>query len=265
VRRLRLRRLPPLLLTTAPAGAANLLQAAVSLSFVSGPERRPPVVGGDDLVPVVHPWSLTMRTFWKWFVVLAVPAVWVTAARPAERLVPEGTTVQLILLRQKSVQQELALTPDKTKMVYDFTFKQLEAAQKAIGLGEAEAKKKFEQMEKENQQFLADTLTAAQSKRLDQITLQVTGLLQLTRPDVAKALNLTEEQQKKFAELQKENRKELEEIIHAKNKEGRNENLAKHRESTRTKIRALLTDEQKKKVEEIVGAPFKGEIVFEEP
>jgi hypothetical protein len=70
---------------------------------------------------------------------------------------------------------------------------------------------------------------------------------------------------KKFAELQKENRKELEEIIHAKNKEGRNENLAKHRESTRTKIRALLTDEQKKKVEEIVGAPFKGEIVFEEP
>jgi hypothetical protein len=206
-----------------------------------------------------------MRIFWKWFLVLSVPAVWVTTARPAERLVPEGTTVQLIVLRQKSVQKELELAADTVKKVYDFTAKQAEAAQKAIELGEAERTPKFEQMEKENEKFLADNLTAAQRKRLDQITLQLTGLHQLNRPDIAKALNLTEEQQKKFAEMQKENRKELEEIIHAKNKEGRNENLAKHRESTRTKIRALLTDEQKKKVEEIVGAPFKGEIVFEEP
>jgi hypothetical protein len=41
--------------------------------------------------------------------------------------------------------------------------------------------------------------------------------------------------------------------------------LAKLRAETRKKILAELTDEQKAKVREMVGAPFEGEIVFEEP
>ena len=35
-----------------------------------------------------------MRTFWKWAVVLTVPAVWVAAAWPQEPAHPEGTTVK---------------------------------------------------------------------------------------------------------------------------------------------------------------------------
>jgi Spy/CpxP family protein refolding chaperone len=94
--------------------------------------------------------------------------------------------------------------------------------------------------------------------------LQVTGLHELNRSEVAKELNLTEEQQQKFKDLQKEHRKELVEIMLPKGKEGRNEKLAKLREDTRNKIQTILTDEQKAKVRELVGEPFKGEIVFEE-
>ena len=204
-----------------------------------------------------------MRTL-KWALVLAVPALWVAAARPADRLVPERTTIELLLLRQKSVQEELKLTPDLIKKVAEFTQKQHEAFREALKSGEAERKQKFMALEKENKQFLGDNLAPAQRKRLFEITLQVTGLHELNRPEVAKGLNLTEAQQQKFKDLQMEHRKALVEILNPKEREGRNEKLAKLREDTRNKIRAILKDEQKEKVRELVGEPFKGEISFEE-
>ena len=53
-------------------------------------------------------------------------------------------------------------------------------------------------------------------------------------------------------------------LSHSKERESRNEKLAKLREDTRDKVRAILTDEQKEKVRELLGEPFNGAIVFEE-
>lgn len=203
-----------------------------------------------------------MRTL-KWALVLAVPVVWVAAARPADQMPPDGTTIQLLLLRQKSVQQELKLTPELVKKVDEFTTKESEAFDDEVKLSKEEAQKKSEELATANQKFLQENLSAAQRKRLEQIAYQVTGLWQLTRPEVARLLNLTEEQQKKFKEMEREGSKELQEI--AKDRAGRNEKLAKLRAETDKKIDALLTDEQKAKVRELLGEPFKGEIVFEEP
>jgi hypothetical protein len=82
---------------------------------------------------------------------------------------------------------------------------------------------------------------------------------------MAKELKLSDEQVKKFKDLQSEARKALADLIQAKDRTGKSEKLAKLREETRTKILAVLTDEQKAKVREIAGPPFEGEIVFEEP
>jgi len=188
----------------------------------------------------------------------------VATAWSADRHVPERTTIELLLLRQKSVQEELKLTPEVTKKVVDFTHKQHEAFREVLKSGEAERKQKLMDMEKENKQFLAENLTPEQRKRLMQITLQVTGLHELNRPEVAGALNLTEEQQQKFKDLQKEHRKALREIIQPEGLAGRNEKLAKLREDTRNKVQTILTDEQKAKVRELLGEPFKGAILFEE-
>jgi Spy/CpxP family protein refolding chaperone len=205
-----------------------------------------------------------MRTL-QWVLALAVPVLLAAADQPAEQLAPDDVTVHLILLRQKSVQDELKLTPELVKKITEFTTKEYEAFQKAMQLGDKERDAKLEELEKENQKFLTDNLTPAQNKRLDQITMQVTGLQQLTRPDVAKLLNLTEAQQQKFKEMQKEARKELEEIIGAKDRAGRNEKLAKLRADIDNKVEAALTPEQKEKAREIVGEPFKGKILLEEP
>ena len=187
------------------------------------------------------------------------------ADEPADQLAPNDVTVHLILLRQKSVQEELKITAELAKKISEFTNKEYEAFQKALQLGEKEREPRLEALEKENQKFLDDNLTPAQRKRLDQITMQVTGLQQLTRPEVIKLLNLTAEQQQKFKAMQQEARKELEEIVGAKNREGRNEKLAKLRADIDKKVEAALTPEQKAKAKEIVGEPFKGKILLEEP
>jgi hypothetical protein len=201
----------------------------------------------------------------KWAVVLLVPTVFGGTARAAEPAVPEGATVKLLLLRQKSVQKELELTPDTVKKIMDFTNAESEAVQKAVGMGEAALKEAFEKLGKLNEKFLADTLNAKQSKRLDQITMQFAALTELLKPERIKELKLTDDQVKKFKEMQTEARKELSAIIEAKERAGKTEKLAKLREETRKKIMAVLTDDQKTKVREIAGPPFEGEIVFEEP
>jgi hypothetical protein len=204
-----------------------------------------------------------MRTFMKWAVVLVVPAVFGATARPAEPVVPTGATIKLLLLRQKSVQKELELTPQETQKIMAFTSAQSDAVGKAAAQGDAALKAAFETLGRQNDQFLANTLTPKQSKRLDQIMMQFTALTQLTRPETARALNLSAEQVQKLNDLQTEARKGLVDVLETK--EGRNEKFAKLREETRTKILALLSDEQKAKVREMAGPPFEGEIVFEEP
>jgi hypothetical protein len=205
-----------------------------------------------------------MRTFWKWALLALTLPVGYVAAQPANEVAPDGTTVQLLLLRQKSVQRELRLSPEMAKKVADFTNKDSEEYAKDLKLPAKKREAKIEELERENRRFLEHNLTAAQHRRLNQITLQVTGLHQLTRPRVAKMLNLTEEQQWKFKELAREDSKELRAIMDSPNRAGRNEKLAKLRQDMDKRIEALLTGEQKAKVRQLVGEPFKGELLLEE-
>ena len=206
-----------------------------------------------------------MRTLCTWALALAVGAAGAVAAWSQEPVLPERTTVKLLLLRQKSVQKELDLGADVVKKITDFTNAQSEAARKAAGMPEAARKEAFVKLAQANDKFLTDTLNAKQSKRLDQITMQFTALTQLTKPEMIKELKLSDDQVKKFKDMQVEARKALVEILEAKERAGKGEKVMKLRDETRAKILAVLTDEQKAKVREMVGPPFEGEIVIEEP
>jgi Spy/CpxP family protein refolding chaperone len=205
-----------------------------------------------------------MRTVMKWALVLVVPAAFAVTARPAEPNPPEGMTIRLLLLRQKSVQKELEITPDQAAKIKEFTHAQSEAVRKLRDAGEEERKEAHQKLAKENKEFLEKTLTAQQNKRLHQITMQFTALHHLTSPELVKELNLSDEQVQKLKDLQKESRKEVVAILTAKEREGKKEKFAKHREEVRTKVNAILTDDQKAKVREIAGPQFEGEIIFEE-
>jgi hypothetical protein len=205
-----------------------------------------------------------MRTLWKWAVVLAVPAIWVASAWPQQPAHhAEGTTVKLLLLRQKSVQKELGISDDVVKKIMAFTNEQAEAAHKILESPDAQHKAAFEKLAEKNKKFLADTLNAKQNTRLEQLFLQFTAPYQLTTPEVAKALNLTADQQQKFKDLHAEYQKELTEILFGTDIKGRGEKFAKLRDKTRDKIQSILTDKQQAQAREAVGPPFTGEIVFE--
>jgi hypothetical protein len=214
-----------------------------------------------------------MRTFWKWALVLAVPAVWAVPARPADepqrrpgsRMVAEEEAVELILLRQKSVRQDLKLPHEETEKIFEFTAKQYDEAQKIQELPEDQRKAKFDSLWRQDEEFLARHLTPEQRKRLEQISMQLTGLMWVTRPAIALELKLTDEQKQKAREYQKEAGEKVREVIHAENKEGRKEKLAELHKANHDKLLSLLTDQQKAKWKELAGEPFKGEIVFEEP
>ena len=203
-----------------------------------------------------------MRTLMNWVIVLSIPALLAVPATGQEMIHPEGTTIKLILLRQKSVQEELKVSDDLKKQINDFTEKQHEAFLKSAKLDEAERKAKHEAMEKENAKFVKDSLSAAQVKRLDQIAMQFAALHHLLKPENSRALKLSDEQIDKLKELQKDSRSELEKVFTSK--EGRTEKFAKLRADTRTKILAILNDTQKEHARELAGPPFTGEIVFED-
>jgi Spy/CpxP family protein refolding chaperone len=208
-----------------------------------------------------------MRTFCQCALVLAVGAVWAAPARAGgQDIVPGKTTSQLLLLRQKSVQQELKITPEQAKKIHEFCNKEHEAFLKAVKLGKEEAEKKILELRAANQKFLEDNLSAEQRKRLGQIYLQVTALHQLTQPEAAKVLNLTEAQQAKFKDMHTEARRKFIAILEAKeDREARHKKLVKLREEVNKAIGEVLTAEQKAKAKELVGEPFTGELIFEDP
>ncbi len=144
-----------------------------------------------------------MKTLFKSGLALTILALWAAPARAAEKLVAEEGAVEIVLLRQQSIQKELRLSADEVEKIHKYAAQQWEKAQKVHELTGDERDKKFMEMSKENERFVEKTLTKDQLKRMHEITLQMVPILCLTRPHVASKLNLTEEQKTKIQQLQK--------------------------------------------------------------
>src|SRR5207247_1866729 len=107
-------------------------------------------------------------------------------------------------------------------------------------------------------------LNSEQRKRLDQIAMHCAGLLMVTKTSIASEIKLTSEQRKQAIKLQRENHEKIYEVISAKNRENRDDKLAELRKSSDEQLNKLLTPEQQKKWQEMVGGAFKGKLIFEE-
>ena len=188
------------------------------------------------------------------------------SAQLKTKLVPEEGAIELVLLRHKAVRDDLKLTHREARKIHEFTEQQWKKALEAEELSDAkERDRRYEEMTKEDDKFLEETLTPAQNKRLDQITLQVAGLLWIRQPEVIAELKLTDEQKKKAAKYQEEAKKEMEELLHSPVRRDRHAEMKKLHEASKKRLLELLTDEQEAKYHEMIGPPFKGELRFDEP
>lgn len=172
-----------------------------------------------------------------------------------------GRGGMLMLLNQKSVQDELKLSAEQTTKVEAATKKQRENAAGLRNADQQERRQKMEELVKDAEKQVAEILDAGQLKRLKQITWQQQGPQAIESHEVAAALHLTDEQKTKAKSILEESRKEMRALYGDGANQGEARTKAEAiRKATGEKLAALLTEEQTAKWKELLGDPFKGEI-----
>jgi Spy/CpxP family protein refolding chaperone len=206
-----------------------------------------------------------MIKFGTWVSAVVAATVLAASGRAAddEELIAESGAMEIVLLRQHSVQHDLKLTDVHGKKIHSFATEKWKKAREIHKLPAAEQDAKYNELTKENEKFLSSLLTADQRTRLDQIALQVAGLLTAGRPDIASKLKLTSDQKKKLEALHKEAHKEAKAILkEATDANTKHEELKKLHETNKTHLIGLLTSEQKAIWKTLIGPEFKGELHF---
>jgi Spy/CpxP family protein refolding chaperone len=177
----------------------------------------------------------------------------------------------VMLLNQKSVQEDLKLTDDQVKKVAEAGKQMREKFGELANLEGEERAKKAQELRKESDKTVAGILTKEQTKRLQEIRRQVMfrfmGAVVLSTPEVAKELNLTDDQKKQLRTIQEEAGKELRKIREdaGDNREEARKKIAEHMKGVNAKLMKVLTSDQQTRWKEMTGKPFKGEIRFGPP
>jgi hypothetical protein len=185
--------------------------------------------------------------------------------------------IHVRLVEWPKVQVELSLADDqKTKLDLLLKTRAKEHAeyQKTVeGLDEDARRRKLVEMVEDQEQDLEEVLHPDQRERLAQIALQFFGTMTFRSPEVVDTLKLTSEQRKAMRAVEREamhvHQKELE--AWWKQRGPRDREAASTtgtpdtprpprptRESLVAKVLTVLTPEQLKKWQEMVGAPFTG-------
>ena len=207
--------------------------------------------------------GVTMKRLFQIGLVVAIAAMACGTAQAQQRQRPGGGPGgfgggPLFLLGQKSVQEELKLSDEQVKQIKELADKQRESFQGLRDLSQEERRTKMQEAAKTNDKAIGKILKPEQYKRVRQIALQQQGAGALRfNEEVAKALKINEEQKDKIKEIQAKAFVELRGL-------GRDEEARKKRQelmkATNEKVMSVLTAEQKTKLKEMQGEPFKGEI-----
>lgn len=153
-----------------------------------------------------------------------------------------------MIVNNEAVQADLKLDDDQKAKLKDLPRVDF----RSLGdLSREERAKKMEETNAAAKKVIDETLNDEQKKRVDQILLQSRGASALNTEEVAAKLELTDDQKKQI--------KEIPEVRFERPADGQRPDIAamqKAREERDAKIVAVLTDEQKKKYEELKGPAF---------
>jgi Spy/CpxP family protein refolding chaperone len=170
------------------------------------------------------------------------------------------------LLLNKSVQEELKLTPEQVEKVRKLTHEMFEKYHGRFEkLRDLQGEERFHQAQEltheihhDMRQPLSEILNHDQLRRFYQIELQQNALWAITAPKVRDHLKLTEEQVNKIRSIRKEAGKEMHELM--ENRQGDREETFKKfqelRRSTMKQIFGVLNDDQRATWKEMVGERF---------
>jgi hypothetical protein len=164
----------------------------------------------------------------------------------------------ILLLSQKSVQEELKLTPAQIKDLAQLSGGRMELRQSFRRISTDDANARAQKLQTQEKSFL-DGLQEEQAERLQQIAWQQRGGLALIDADVSDALMLSDEQKEKVQAVVNEAFRQRggPRPRHPWNDAGKPQDDV---ETLKQKALALLTAEQSARWKEMLGEPFKGEL-----
>ena len=195
----------------------------------------------------------------------AAPAKASKARQPGARDFRQGLISGFELFKQTSVQQELQLSDDQIKKLEAYEAERRESYQRLRDLDPKERAKKLAKASVEGERTITEILKSEQIKRFQEIMLQNDGIHQSVDAKdgvVAAALKLTDDQEEKFKSITQEMVVEREAFIKAAGRDrGKMDaKMQELRKSGDEKLMQLLTEVQKAKWKELIGAPFKVEL-----
>ena len=191
-------------------------------------------------------------------VVLASATLIMSPAHAQQRMrggVRPGNVTSARLLAVGEVQTELKLADEqKTKAseINETLTTGRRELFKKVAKDSRERTEKVAELEKNADASVKELLNDEQEKRLGELLLQVNGASELLKKDVADALQITEEQQKKLVAANKANAKARKEVLE-KFEGDRQSKTAELKTDEDKKLLVVLTDEQKKKFEQMQG------------
>ena len=207
-----------------------------------------------------------MRRLRNWTLAVVTLALCASTARSQQTtspMVPEEGALHVMLLRQKCIRDELKLTDDEAKAIRTHNNHQYKRAHEIDKMPRDQQDAQYQMLTRENEQFLGRVLEPSQRKRLDEITLQVAGLLMATSPRVAAQLNLTEDQKAHLRRHQQTARHELSQALESRSQEEREKKIHELRKTSRKNLDDVLTDVQEAKWKAMAGEKFEGKFDYD--
>jgi Spy/CpxP family protein refolding chaperone len=183
----------------------------------------------------------------------------IALAQPAQQPQPQIAGPGGVLFNP-DVKKELKLSDEQLSKLKDGLGKvmtkykaEFEKFQKAPPSPE-QAEKTIKAFHDDSWKAIKGVLEAKQATRFQQILWQLGGINAFQDPDLQKELKLTDEQKKKIEDVFKDSGKKWQELENKR--ENSPEKYQAIMKDAEGKVNGLLTDEQKKKLKELKGAPF---------
>jgi len=209
----------------------------------------------------------------KLIAIIAVLTVAAGAMSQGQRRGGFGSPYSIVaLINRDEVKDELKLSDDqKTKITdaLDASNQKRREAFQALGIDfqnmtDDDRKKMAESNAKlsaETNKEIEGILTADQTKRIREISIQHQGATAAADPEFQGDLGVTDDQKAKIADLQKKQMAAMMELFGKMrdgsiDRAGMQEAMKKNGDIMKSEIEKLLTDDQKAKIKSLSGAPF---------
>lgn len=177
-------------------------------------------------------------------------------AEDKKKEVPPPNLGLHVLIAVQAVQEELKLTDEQKKAIEEIATEARQALRGVNRLEPAERQKKQQEVRKSVEEKLAKALKENQIKRLNEIDLQQRGILAVAAKKIADALELSADQRKEIREVQQELTKQAAKLREDNRGQELQEKIGKLRLEASAKIAKILTEEQKKAWQKMVGKAF---------